>query len=116
MWGFVGLAAFMVVSFVGVYWTFDMLRDYKTGRQGELVTSVPTGDNLPAEPLLQADPVKDMVVIRNAQNEKLHSYGWIDKDNGIVHIPIDKAIELTLERSLVHSQAAGEPIQSNPEN
>ena len=47
---------------------------------------------------------------------KDEAYGWIDKDNGIVHIPIDKAIELTLERSLVHSQAAGEPIQSNPEN
>lgn len=28
----------------------------------------------------------------------LRSYGWIDRDRGLVHIPIERAIELYLER------------------
>ena len=56
------------------------------------------------EALLQADPVADMVAMRNEQNAVLDSYGWVDKEKGVVRIPIEKAIELTLEHSLVRSQ------------
>jgi hypothetical protein len=30
----------------------------------------------------------------------LTSYGWVDRDRGVVHIPIDRAIELLIERGL----------------
>ncbi|WP_257457866.1 hypothetical protein [Archangium lipolyticum] len=29
----------------------------------------------------------------NEQRRKLHEYGWVDRDGGVVHIPIDRAIE-----------------------
>jgi hypothetical protein len=35
-----------------------------------------------------------------AQNGRLNSYGWMDRSNGIVHIPIARAMELLLQRGL----------------
>jgi hypothetical protein len=34
------------------------------------------------------------------QEAILNSYGWVDKEAGVVRIPIERAIELTLERGL----------------
>lgn len=40
----------------------------------------------------------------------LESYGWVDRDRGLVHIPINRAIELWLER-----RAAGpQPQEGTP--
>jgi hypothetical protein len=33
---------------------------------------------------------------RAEQLEQLESYGWIDRDKGIIHVPIDKAIDQLL--------------------
>ena len=36
----------------------------------------------------------------------LDSYGWVDKNAGTVHIPIDDAMRLTLERGAAASRPA----------
>jgi hypothetical protein len=33
-------------------------------------------------------------VWRQAAHQRLQSFGWVDKEKGIVHIPIDRAMEL----------------------
>jgi hypothetical protein len=41
------------------------------------------------------------------QDQKLATYDWVDKDKGIVRIPIDRAMELIAKRGLpVHSEGA----------
>jgi hypothetical protein len=35
-------------------------------------------------------------VLREEQEGRLHSYGWVDREKGLVHIPIDRAMDLTL--------------------
>ncbi|HYO59296.1 hypothetical protein [Archangium sp.] len=30
---------------------------------------------------------------KNEQLQRLHAYGWVDRDAGVVHIPIERAIE-----------------------
>jgi hypothetical protein len=30
---------------------------------------------------------------KNQQLEKLHGYGWVDRDAGVVHVPIEQAID-----------------------
>ena len=52
----------------------------------------------PPAPRLQTQPFKDVYLLRMGQSEKLESYGWEDKANGVVHIPIDRAMELTREK------------------
>jgi hypothetical protein len=55
---------------------------------------------LPAAPQLQQIPSKELYDFRTKENEELRSYGWVDKDAGTVHIPIDDAMRLILERGL----------------
>jgi hypothetical protein len=34
--------------------------------------------------------------MRAEQQRRLQSYGWVDREKGLVHVPIDQAIDLTL--------------------
>ena len=55
---------------------------------------------LPPEPRLQINPREDLADLRAKEDALLTSYGWVDKNAGVVRIPIDVAMKLTLERGL----------------
>lgn len=55
---------------------------------------------LPPEPRLQTDPRDDLMHLRDAEDRVLESYGWVDRDAGVVRIPIDQAMQLLVERGL----------------
>jgi hypothetical protein len=55
---------------------------------------------LPPEPRLQADPSDDIAKLRAYEESMLERYSWVDRDKGIVRIPIDRAIEITAQRGL----------------
>lgn len=111
-WFSVGFAVFSVISVVVVTLFYRQLTGYHERNQGEVPTRVETGRIVPPEPKLQADPVADMVEMDRAQSALLASYGWVDKDKGVTRIPIDDAIAITLERSLVRAQAEAPPAAS----
>ena len=71
--------------------------------------------NVP-RPQLQPDPVADYNVYRLSAREILDSYGWVDQNAGITRIPIDKAMDLVVERGLPwHQPGTGPaPTASNP--
>ena len=52
----------------------------------------------PPAPNLQNQPFKDIYKLRSTEAEKLTTYGWVDKDGGIARIPIDRAMEVMLQR------------------
>ena len=54
----------------------------------------------PPAPNLQTQPFKDVYDLRHTENEKLTSYGWVDKEGGIARIPVDRAMEVMLQRGL----------------
>ena len=49
---------------------------------------------LPPEPRLQADPTRDLEIMRLREDSLLSGYGWIDRPSGIARIPVDTAIEI----------------------
>jgi len=51
-------------------------------------------------PHLQTQPFKDIYLLRKGEAEVLESYAWLDKGAGVTRIPIERAMELTLERGL----------------
>jgi hypothetical protein len=55
---------------------------------------------LPPQPRLQAEPRTDLERLRQREDETLHSYGWVDPKAGAVRIPIDRAMELVLQKGL----------------
>lgn len=54
----------------------------------------------PPEPRLQITPVEDLQAIQAAEAAILNGYGWVDRTNGVVHIPIRRALDLLIERGL----------------
>jgi hypothetical protein len=63
---------------------------------------------VPPEPRLQTNPRQDLADLRAKEDETLNSYGWVDRNAGVVRIPIDEAITLTLQRGLPARQQ-GQP-------
>jgi hypothetical protein len=57
-------------------------------------------DRLPPEPRLQPDDVSDLHRLRQAEDDVLDSYAWVDKDQGVVRIPVARAMNLLAERGL----------------
>ena len=55
---------------------------------------------LPPEPRLEETPMTDLQEMRAAEDKVLHNYAWLDQANGIVRIPIDRAMDLIAERGL----------------
>jgi hypothetical protein len=57
-------------------------------------------NRLPAEPRLQTNPRQDLNDLRAREDELLNTYGWVDRNAGVVRIPIGEAMRLTVERGL----------------
>jgi len=53
---------------------------------------------LPPEPRLEIEPAAHLARLRAEEDAILESYGWVDKQNGVVRIPIDRAMALMVER------------------
>jgi hypothetical protein len=49
---------------------------------------------------LQVDANKDLRQMRAGEDAVLNSYGWVDKDSGIVRIPIERAMEILAKKGL----------------
>ena len=51
-------------------------------------------------PLLQIRPEQDLHHMQQANAVDLRTYGWTDRRQGIVHVPIDHAMDLIAQRGL----------------
>ena len=61
----------------------------------------------PPAPRLQNTPIADFQHFNKSQKDRLESYGWVDKQQGVVRIPVSQAMDLILERGL--PAPTGEP-------
>ena len=90
------LAAVLVITFFGMKWTFEWLAA-KTPL-GPPAAPFENARQLPPAPRLQANPHEDLETFCAGQLEELSSNGWVDQQNGIVHIPIVRAMDLMLQQ------------------
>ena len=58
------------------------------------------GRQAPPEPRLQTAPLGDLATLRASEDARLHGYAWVDREAGVVRIPIERAIDLLAERGL----------------
>lgn len=111
----IGLVILSVATFFAMRAMFDSLskreRDEAPPRH-----PLAAGMEIPPEPRLEPMPGYDLPPLgadgqrpfatrglaahRKQEQETLDSYGWIDRQAGIVRVPIDRAIELTLTEGL----------------
>ena len=57
-------------------------------------------DRIPPAPRLQVYPVRHWKDFEAAEASRLSSYGWMDRSTGVVHIPIERAMELIEQRGV----------------
>jgi len=80
-----------------------------TGRERALTNITRPGD-VPPEPRLQIQPSLQLQNLRQHEDQVLGTYGT-DAQTGAVHIPIDKAMDLLLQRGI---QNAGGKLPPPP--
>jgi len=114
----IGLAVMGVLVFVFLKVMIRALESYNRTHQpvqNPLVAKVPGDtrevapgsiDKFP-KPQLEEDEIHELRKVRDAEEEKLYSYGWVDQNAGTVHIPIERAMQLIVERGLPTQVKAG---------
>jgi hypothetical protein len=96
------LSVAMLISVGIVYGTFWFFEGRERAAS-EVAQKYPLAvgqQKAPPAPNLQTQPFKDVYELRHAENEKLTSYGWVDKEGGVARIPVDRAMEVMLQRGL----------------
>jgi hypothetical protein len=97
------LAALAVVAMLAVVALFKLLD--RGAEKTDAVTVAGAGlqnqpDRLPPAPRLQISGTVHWEEYRAAEEQRLATYGWMDRPSGAVHIPIDRAMALVLERGV----------------
>jgi hypothetical protein len=88
--------------------SWSLLRFFKSENPGVLDSPFTEPRNLPAEPRLQPSPETDLRAFLSYEDSVLSGYGWVNRDSGIVRVPIDTAIEMVLKEGLPHRENSRE--------
>lgn len=94
----IALAATVTVCVILAVWVFDFFANYEAKR--DTPPSPLARREAPAEPLLQVSAPQERQETRDLEEKTLTSYEWVNKQAGIVRIPIGRAMELLAERGL----------------
>ena len=95
----------LVLPFLGwIYVGFEAAAVRKDPAQSPLAS-----DQIPPEPRLETEPAADLARLREDEDRRLSEYGWIDAPQGVLRIPVKRAIEILAERGLPEPKGPLEP-------
>jgi hypothetical protein len=104
-----GLVAFLIFMAFSAFVMHAGLWGWLKGLRGKV--AVDTAEHFHFEansrtaakfPTLQVKPQLDWDAYRQKQSDLLNHYGWIDKTEGIVRVPISMAIDRMLSQGVPH--------------
>lgn len=118
VWYVLAFAAGLALMVVGVLplmdWTFQSM-EQSAKRRDVPRSPLATGQEPPA-PRLQSKPSASLADFRRREERELGSYRWIDKQQGVVQIPVDRAMKLLVERGLPEPKGAKERLPSEQDD
>jgi len=89
----------LVVFTVAAMWLLLLHLETSEKRHSEPASPLASyGPQEPPQPRLQTNPHADLEGLRASERAQLEGYGWVDRDAGTVHIPIDRAMSLLAQR------------------
>jgi hypothetical protein len=104
-----GLIGVAIVIHVAVLLLFMFFAAREAQRVApEFPLSAGQQDRVPPEPRLQTNPRQDLRDLRRGEDAILSTYGWVDKNAGIVRIPVADAMKLIVQRGLPARTATGD--------
>lgn len=127
LYALAGLVVVCVVVYLIMFGMYRFLDRYDTAHQPPLSpmatpqadTRAVTHENTETfpQPRLEENERTQLRSFIEDQDRKLATYDWVDKDRGAVRIPIDRAMELILQRGLpVHPEGASSAQGSAPQS
>ena len=107
--GLFGLGLAMMIALVllalgRIFWRFEAAAERADPPQSPLA-----GEQTPPLPRLQDQPAVELARLRREEDQRLTSYGWIDRKQRVVRVPIDRAIEILAERGLPEPEGPPQP-------
>jgi hypothetical protein len=97
VWTLAALAAGAALAFALVYGIFWYLADHplNTAPANPMAEGA---SQIPPTPRVDDHPAMELKDLHSYEDTILNTYGWTDKQQGIVRIPIDQAMELQLKK------------------
>ncbi len=89
----VGLFIELIVS-----WGFTYLENHKI--PGPPISVLAPPREFPPPPVLQVTPRLDLEQLRALEHSRLTEYAWADRQNNVVRIPVDRAMDIIAQRGL----------------
>lgn len=86
-------------SFLLVWFMLDLLQMNQT-RKDVPLSVLANPDPIPPAPRLQVSSGQDLKMTRRTEEVVLKSYRWVNKEAGIVGIPVEQAINILAEKGL----------------
>jgi hypothetical protein len=99
-WFGIWFIVFAIVVHIGLYFLYKGFSKLEAKKNGAPMTLVKTSPPHPAGPKLQNDPPAELRKLHVEEDVILNNYGWVDQKAGVVRIPIQRAMELTVQRGL----------------
>lgn len=92
------LAVLLVGMIAFVFLSGALLSGFFLPGRSIIIPQAPTIE--PPAPRLQPNPAQDFQAFYATQQAELESYGWVDQEKGVVHIPIGRAMEQLSKQNL----------------
>lgn len=102
------LTALGVLVLIGVsaVWSYGLLM-HRAGHVSGMTQPGIDVRQIPASPRLETRPAESLPAYLRREHQRLDHYRWIDRERGVVQIPIEDAMTLLIQRS----RAKGEPAR-----
>ncbi len=109
VWASIGLALITLV-FCALMWVFFAFLSAREASQSPAPNPLAAAEarTEPPSPRLLVDPVASYHEFKQQEEVLLNSYGWVDKEAGLVHVPIERAIKTLAAQGLPSYDAAAE--------
>jgi hypothetical protein len=107
---YAGLILALILIFIGIGMAGTFYFFAKSQKLGPAASPFEDVRTLPPLPRLQVDPKMELKKYRDSQREILNSYGWVDRQGGVVRIPIDRAMDLVIARGLPARPKSAAPV------
>ncbi|HSR66416.1 MAG TPA: hypothetical protein VLU25_00615 [Acidobacteriota bacterium] len=107
------LLAVTVAAMLAMWGLFHYLQDKTVDTYPQPSPLAETFER-PAAPLLQADPPRELEMLRRQEDAILKTYGWVDTVNNVVRIPIERAIQVVAEKKLLPHRPQQQPAVAAP--
>jgi hypothetical protein len=98
-----GLAVLLAVTLVAMRFTFSYLD--KMTPLGPAASPFENSRQIPSGPLLQVKPHQELNDYCSGQRDAVNNYAWVNQSGGVVQLPIDRAMDVTLQHGLASRSA-----------